>query len=370
MHIYMHIYVCVYIHMYICIYIYISIYIYIYMYVYMREPLSYMCPMTQYMCHACAPWLIVCATTHGQWHWAVCHPQRSCSHTCDMPNSKMSWLMDMCNDSWIFVSICVMTHGYGYVPWLTGVYILTGNGAGVSVTPTSCLVTCATCLVYMCHDSLYAPWLIVCAMTRRQWHWAVCHPERWCRIAMMCYGVVDPLLLLWQVCVCHMTHSYMCDMTDSYMCDMTHSYMCDMTDSYMCDMTHSYMCDMTHSYMCDMTHSYMCDMTHSYMCDMTHQCYIVDLLLWLVCLWVTRHDMTHSCVWHDSFVRVTWLIRTCDMTHSYMCDMTHSYVWHDSFICVTWLIRMCDTTHSYVWHDSFTCVTWLIYMRDVTHLYL
>jgi len=127
-------------------------------------------------------------------------------------------------------------------------------------------------------------------------------------------------------------------------------------------------------------------------------------------------DMTHSCVWHDTFTCVTWLIYMCDMTHScrrrdsficvtwliHMCDMTHSYVWHDSFIrvtwlipcmwhdtfihmnesaqtnllrntpvslyachmstikCVTWLVHMCDMTHSYVWHDSFIRVTWLI----------
>jgi len=57
--------------------------------------------------------------------------------------------------------------------------------------------------------------------------------------------------------------------------------------------------------------------------------------------------MTHSYVWHDSFICVTWLI--------HVCDMTHPYVWHDSFICVTWLIYMCDLTHLYVWHDSFTC---------------
>jgi len=49
-----------------------------------------------------------------------------------------------------------------------------------------------------------------------------------------------------------------------------------------------------------------------------------------------------------------------------MCDMTHSYVWHDSFICVTWLIRMCVMTHSHVLHDSFICVTWLIDVRDMT----
>ena len=93
--------------------------------------------------------------------------------------------------------------------------------------------------------------------------------------------------------------------------------------------------------------------------------------------------MTHSYVWHDTFICVTWLIHMCDMTHSYVwhdtficvtwlihiCDMTHSYVWHDSFICVTWHIHMCDMTHSYVWHDAFICVTWLIHMCGVAHSY-
>jgi len=53
-----------------------------------------------------------------------------------------------------------------------------------------------------------------------------------------------------------------------------------------------------------------------------------------------------------------------------MCDVTHSYVWRDSFICVTWLIHMCDVTHWYVWHYSSICVTWLIHMRDMTHWYV
>ena len=45
---------------------------------------------------------------------------------------------------------------------------------------------------------------------------------------------------------------------------------------------------------------------------------------------------------------VTWLIHTC--------NMTNSYVWHDSFIRVTWLIR-----------DSFIRVTWLMHTRGMTH---
>jgi len=136
-----------------------------------------------------------------------------------------------------------------------------------------------------------------------------------------------------------------------------------------------------------------CDITYSYKCD-----------------------ITHSHVWHESFIRVTWLIR-------HMCEMADSYGWHDSFISVwhvsfiyvwndfficerwrsnfladfhdlieidicvnvnwnvwmwhdadacirlTWRIHMCtcDVTRSYAWHNSFTCAIWLIYMCDITH---
>jgi len=90
--------------------------------------------------------------------------------------------------------------------------------------------------------------------------------------------------------------------------------------------------------------------------------------------------MTHSYVWHDSFICVTGLTRTCELTHSFvwrdslicvtwlihMCDMTHSYVWHDSFICVRGLTRTCELTHWFVWRDSLICVTWLIHMCDMT----
>ena len=59
------------------------------------------------------------------------------------------------------------------------------------------------------------------------------------------------------------------------------------------------------------------------------------------------------CDMTQSFVRVTWLIRVC--------DVTDSYVWHDSFKSVKRLIQISDIT-PYVWHDAFIRVTWLIHI--------
>jgi len=78
-------------------------------------------------------------------------------------------------------------------------------------------------------------------------------------------------------------------------------------------------------------------------------------------------DMTRSCVWHDSFMCVTWLI--------HLCDMTRSCVWRDSLTYMTWRIRFSDLTHSPAWHDIFAewhdflaPVTWLIHAWDVTRV--
>jgi len=69
-------------------------------------------------------------------------------------------------------------------------------------------------------------------------------------------------------------------------------------------------------------------------------------------------------VWHDAFICVTWLVHVYDLTQGsfirvtrliHTCNMTPSYVWHASFICVTWFIHMYDVTYSYVWYDSFIC---------------
>ena len=177
-------------------------------------------------------------------------------------------------------------------------------------------------------------------------------------------------------------HVLMCVHTSSCVCTRPHacarahvqdawvrcvSFICVIWLIQICNITHS---DARHYFMRDMSFTPLCTCwRRECNCDLVDICDIPPSFMWhdspicVICVMCVMCVMCYySYVWHDSFIRVTWLIHTC--------DMNHSNVWHDSFICVTWLIHICDMTHSYVWHDSFICVTWLIHMRDMTHSYV
>jgi len=57
--------------------------------------------------------------------------------------------------------------------------------------------------------------------------------------------------------------------------------------------------------------------------------------------------MTHSYVWHDAFIRVTWLVCMRGMTRSYAWHDI-CILWHDAVVCVPWRIRACDMAHTRV----------------------
>jgi len=102
---------------------------------------------------------------------------------------------------------------------------------------------------------------------------------------------------------------------------------------------------------------------------------------------IHMRDKTHSDVWHNpSFIRVPWpvymchdvfivtwcvlwLVQACDMIYSHSFihgSFTHTYVWHDSCICVTWLIHIW-LIQTETWRiDSFIRVPWLIHTCDMT----
>jgi len=82
------------------------------------------------------------------------------------------------------------------------------------------------------------------------------------------------------------------------------------------------------------------------------------------------------CASREVFIRATWLIHTC--------TMTHSYVRHDSYIRVPWLIYMCAMfvtwlTHVRIWRGLGSwggvyvcvcvcvCIPWSFHTCDVTH---
>ena len=119
---------------------------------------------------------------------------------------------------------------------------------------------------------------------------------------------------------------------------------------------------------------FMCDMTHSALQNSPAR------QTWLIFMCVTwQHSFsrqksvmslaqTRLRERHDSFLSVTWLIHTC--------DMTRSYEWHDSFICMwhkncVWHeeTRLRERHDSFlcfpslIWHDIFCCLTWPILVR-------
>ena len=132
--------------------------------------------------------------------------------------------------------------------------------------------------------------------------------------------------------------------------------------------------------------------TSTHCSTLQHTCSSVWSMLRLRCRSARGASSSYTCVTHDSFIRVTWLIHMCDTTHqglhvvlarhTSVCDMTYSYVWHDPSTCVTYLIHVRDMTHSHtspggasssfscVWHDSFIRVTWLIHTCDTIHSYM
>jgi len=78
---------------------------------------------------------------------------------------------------------------------------------------------------------------------------------------------------------------------------------------------------------------------------------IVEFSDWLV--W----DMTHSCMWHDSFIYVAWRI--------HMWNVAHSYLWHDLFVWSDLLICGTDLCNVVHWYMGLICVERFVYRLDL-----
>jgi len=94
-----------------------------------------------------------------------------------------------------------------------------------------------------------------------------------------------------------------------------------------------------------------------------HESYIYETWLIHIC------DVTHTYMWHDSYIYATWLIHP-SVTRvwnelSVMTQFVDDDGGRDSspnaHIYVTWLIYRCDMTHTHMWHDSYIYVTGVIH---------
>ena len=142
----------------------------------------------------------------------------------------------------------------------------------------------------------------------------------------------------------------------------------------MCETPHFYVWDTTRLYV--QHGSFLFATWHISMGDMPRS--------WFVCMCdVTSGDSNQS-----TCIRVTWPVSMCDAWLIRMCDMAHSYLRHDaflwatclardSFVCLTWLGAIQIKAPAFVWRDSFLyvtkdsslCATWLICICDMPHFY-
>jgi len=199
--------------------------------------------------------------------------------------------------------------------------------------------------------------------------------------------------------ICGMTHSYNWLWTDSFIRDTcphnwfihvnsTHRHIRVTRRIHTCDMTHLYMwhdasinvtwqihaCEI-----CTSAHTDIHTRTHTYMNTDIHKHIYTHI-------YAHRYTQTHIRTHVHTrtqplpyglltFIRLTWLIHTCDITYSYMshdvfihtykihthihrlihtCVPTHSYTHTQPLpTCVVecWFVHTCDITHSYMWHD-------------------
>ena len=117
-----------------------------------------------------------------------------------------------------------------------------------------------------------------------------------------------------------------------------------------------------------LSYEYTCVHLYTYEFECVYEGKIHEMYEGILC------DMTHPCVWHDTFKYVSWRIYMCDMTCSFVCvsgyirqHVQGFLLWCDPSLCVTWPIHVCDMTHACLWHDPFMCLTWAIHVCDMTH---
>jgi len=116
------------------------------------------------------------------------------------------------------------------------------------------------------------------------------------------------------------------------MCTVTHSHVYH--DSFTCVIWLIDMCTMTHQHVCYMSHS--CVWHVSWVAVCCSMCNVLQCVA--VCCSVLQ--CVAVCVMCCSVLQMMVQNLEGDMTHLHVCYVSHSCVWHVSFMCVTWALDM------------------------------
>ena len=257
----------------------------------------------------------------------------------------------------------------------------------------------ATTHLFVSHDScICVPWLslhrdVEWRMPRQSqghtYKWVMSHI--WMShvtFTWLCHHrVVDSVSHLWMSHITHMNES-----RHTYEWAMSHIWLTHISRESCLAWVMAHMSHGSH----ESCYTYEWAMSHIWLSHVSHEsCLAWDMIShWFIFDYdsvftggieghhrVTESHMIYSEVWHGTFKCV---IRTLQNTATHcntlqhtathcstliqMRNTTHSYVWHDSFICMTWLIHVLNMTHSYMWHDSCTRVyQQLAFWKHVDH---
>jgi len=169
-----------------------------------------------------------------------------------------------------------------------------------------CVAVCVTCFCSVCCS-------VCCRVCCRVYCRVCC--RGCCRVCCIvcCSGCC--------IVCCSVLVPHICMSNDSYV-----THMC-ISDAYMYE---------THMYQSRHTYEWNTPSTQIYLCVTSHISYVRHV--WMSLEWAVSY--CHTCAFFAGiYLTHIWIIYACDMTHLY-CNVTHSYVWHESFICVTWVLGM------------------------------
>jgi len=162
--------------------------------------------------------------------------------------------------------------------------------------------------IWKCHKmSLFFECLVQIYVTVHVWILLGTALIHMCDTTHPCKDQVAPAIAAfwyWFICVTWLI----------YWCNVTRWFV--WYDSFVCVTWLIHTCDVTHSYEYNMTDSYV--WRDSFIRVASGSCYRSLLVLIHMCdiilLYVWRGSFK---IWHDSFIRVTWINHICDMTHWY-----------------------------------------------------